>query len=112
MKPAKQRHLIEVDAPTSTQDDTGAEIPGWATMSRRVPASIEPLKGNELLRANAIAGEMDTRIGIDWTPALNAMTSEWRLRYQNVIYNIVSIAHIELRQREIEILAKSGLNTG
>lgn len=107
-----RRHLLEVDAPTSTQDDTGAEIPGWATMVSRVPASIEPLKGSEVLRANAIAGEMDTRIGMSWTPALNAMTSEWRLRYQNVIYNIVSIAHIELRQREIEIMARSGINSG
>jgi head-tail adaptor len=62
--------------------------------------------------AGANLSLMDTRITMRWTPEIDAISSKWRLRYKNIIYDVTSIAPIDMNRREVEILAKSGTNQG
>lgn len=107
---ALRRRLI-VDEPVTSQADNGEEIVTWRT-AEIVWGSIEPLHGRELLQSNAIGADLDTRIHIRWSPRVDLINAKWRLRHDSTIYNIKSIAHIDLRKREIEMLVNSGRNQG
>ena len=107
----KFKKRLSVDRPMPSQNETGEEIIGWHHVGD-ISAHIEPLSGREALLMNVNLAVEDTRIRVRWSPGLDQMTEKWRLRRRTHYYDIKSIAHIELDQREIEILAKSGTNTG
>lgn len=111
MNAGQLRHRIIVDEPVTTQDDTGAETVVWAVLDT-VWGAIEPLNGRERLLAGGINATTDTRIRIRWSSLMEQVTPRCRLLHQGVIYNIESIAHIDMGRREIEIMATSGINTG
>lgn len=107
------RHLIAVEQAIDTQDATGDPVRTWLA-TRTVPASIEPMRGREFGSGAALLGEMDTRIKFRWAPAYKLLDAKWRIRdtHRGTIYNIVSVAEVNLEQREFEVMAKSGINAG
>lgn len=113
MRAGPLRQRIALDEPVTSRNETGEEL---VTFTERVvvPGRIEPLHGNERLQANAITGMMDVRIRIRWLPMMDDMTTKWRLRHveKGTIYNIASIANVEMRDREVEVMASTGLNEG
>lgn len=111
MRAGLLRHRISFDEPVVTQSASGDELPGW-TERWTVWGSIEPLKGREAYSNDQIRDEVDTRMRIRWSPVTANITPKWRARHGAVIYNLQNIAHIETHQREIEIMAQSGLNEG
>lgn len=112
MRAGELRHRIQIDRPESMQNDTGEEVTEYVPAAT-VWGSIEPLRGRErALAGTDITATMDTRIKVRWSPFIDGINAEWRLRHQDIIYNIESIAHIEMRHREIEIMAYSGINKG
>jgi SPP1 family predicted phage head-tail adaptor len=111
MQAGKLNNRVAIDRPDVSQNETGEEIISWHEMGK-VWCSIEPLAGREALQVNANLAVMDTRFRFRWTPGLSQMTTKWRMRRPNLIYNIVSIAEILMDQKEIEVLAKSGANEG
>ena len=111
MRAGKLDKRLEIEQPISTQDASGSPVVAWLPVGT-VWASIEPIKGREALTSNQILGTMDARIRIRQHPLLSSMTAKWRLKYSGVIFNIVSIAHIALGNREIEIMCLSGSNDG
>lgn len=102
---------IACDEPVTTQSANGEELVAFVE-SFKTFAKIQPLTGRERLQSNEITAEMDTRIRIRWTPTTDGINAKWRLRYLGTIYNISSVAIINMGMREIEIMARSGLNTG
>jgi SPP1 family predicted phage head-tail adaptor len=111
MQAGKQNRRVAIDVPMTTQNATGEEITDFVELSE-VWASIEPIRGREALLNGLNAAQMDTRIRMRWSEALDAMTTEWRIRYKETYYDLISIAHIRTGHRELEILAKSGTNLG
>jgi SPP1 family predicted phage head-tail adaptor len=111
MQAGRLNRRVSIDVPMTTQNDTGEEITDFVELST-VWASIEPIRGREALLNGLNAAQMDTRIRLRWSVALDAMNSEWRIRYKEQIFDIVSIAHIRTGHRELEIMAKSGTNRG
>jgi SPP1 family predicted phage head-tail adaptor len=108
MRAGTLRHVVVCDEPTL--NDAG-EITGFVpAFSQR--ASIEPLRGREQLHANQIIADMDTLICVRWSPRTDSIRPTWRLRHGDTVYNISSLAHINMGKREIEIVCKSGLNNG
>lgn len=105
------RHRLQLDEPVISRNDTGEEIVSWVTRAT-VFSSIEPVRGREFFGANQILGEIDTRIRIRWSPNVDQVNPKWRARHQTTIYNLQSVAHINLGQREIELMAKTGTNDG
>jgi SPP1 family predicted phage head-tail adaptor len=111
MRTGTLRHLVTVDQPIETQDATGDPVRSWASLGS-FWASIEPLRGHEFVAGGAIRAEMDTRIRVRWSKALDGLNERYRINFQDKIYNIVSVAHIGLQHREVEIMAKSGITAG
>lgn len=111
MNAGQLRHRILVEEPITSQDDTGDELVQWFSHGR-VWGSISPMNGFEKSLRREINAAMDTKIRIRWSPTMDRMNAKWRLTHQNVIYNVVSIANIDMARREIEIMAGSGINNG
>lgn len=105
------KHLVSIDRPVASQDTSGEELISFVEAGK-AKASIEPLSGRERLQAMQITATTDTRIRMYWSALVSEMNAKWRIRYLDVIYNIQSIAHIELGHREVEIMASSGGNQG
>lgn len=110
MRAGKLHLRIIVDQPTTTID-AGEQVVGFAQYAT-VYGAIEPLRGHEAVLARADLAEMDTRIRLRYSPRLDAMTTKWRLRFRTATYDIKSIAPINYRDREVELICFSGLNLG
>lgn len=102
---------LQVDEPVTTQNEFGEEVITWVPHGP-IWAQVEPVRGREALISGANLAIMDTKIRIRWSPDTDAINEKWRLSYRETIYDIVSVAHVRLGRREIEILAKSGANAG
>lgn len=100
-----------IQQPIDTQDAAGAPVTSWVDFAT-LWAHIAPIKGREATTAGQTLAAMDTRIVIRHHPALNELNAKWRGSYNGVIYNFTSVARVDLANREIEILATSGLNAG
>lgn len=112
MQIGQKRHRLNIQAPAMTQDTTTGElVPTWTTIGT-VWASIEPMRGRERLLGDQIAGETDTRIKVRWNQITDQITVGHRGEHQGTIFNFVNVAHLYLEQREVEIMAKSGVNDG
>jgi len=100
MQAGKLRHRIELQSNTPTQDSYGEPIASWAT-DDTVWASIEPLSGRELLRAQEVQAEVTTRIRIRYSAyAIPQARVKWGTRY----FEIVSIINDRSIDREQELL--------
>lgn len=111
MRAGEFRHRIYIEQPVQTQASSGEVVSTWAPFAT-VWAKIKPLHGREALVANQPLAELDTQIGIRWSPFLDQISETWRIKHNLVVYEIKSIAHIDLAQREIEMSCKSGAADG
>lgn len=111
MRAGRLRHRLVVEEAHvgSISADAGEET--WVPRGT-VWAAIEPIKGAESNVSNQILAEMDTKIIVRWSEFIDGVSAKWRLKHKTTIYNIVSIAHKNLGQREVEFMCKSGLNNG
>jgi SPP1 family predicted phage head-tail adaptor len=115
MLAGRLRHRIEVQVAVPVQDASGDEVVDWAaaTVLGTVWGAIEPIRGREATYAgDQILAEMDTRITVRWSPLAAQITAGHRLVHQGTPFNVVSVAHVKLAQREVEILCRSGINDG
>jgi head-tail adaptor len=55
---------------------------------------------------------MDTRVRCRYSALTAVMTPKHRLVHQGSVFNIVSVAHVKLAQREVEVMCKSGVSDG
>lgn len=111
MRAGEFRHRIYIEQPVLTQSASGEMTPNWVPFAT-VWAKIKPLHGREALVANQPLAALDTQIGIRWSPFLDQISESWRIKHNLVVYEIKSIAHIDLAQREIEMQCKSGVAGG
>lgn len=109
------RHRLILEKPAYTQVPSGEAVLGFDT-GHTVWASIEPLRGRDQAIFGGQDSQTDTRIRFRWSPALAAMDATWRGRVLGPggekVYNFQSVADVELRHAEFEIMASSGLNRG
>lgn len=111
MRAGTLRQSVTLEQPVDTQDATGGMVRTWSAVAT-VRAAIEPVKAREFFQASATRAEMDTRIRIRWSADVAGVNETWRVRHDTTLYNIYSAAHVALRQREIELMCKSGVNEG
>jgi len=111
MRAGLLRLRISVDEPVSTQDVTGEPIVSWVTRGV-VWGSIDPLRSREAMSASQPLVGADAKIILRWGPIVESMTEKWRLRNAGVIYNIVSMANVQGLNRSLELICKSGRDTG
>jgi len=112
MTAGKFQHRLEIQAPVQVQDPaTGEVTTSWQVVGT-VWARIEPIRGKEAFVSEQVLADMNTRITLRWSPLAETLTNAHRGIHQNTIFNFVSIAHVRLERREVEIMARSGLNDG
>jgi len=110
MRAGRLRHRPRLWRNTPTTVDGSTTI-GWTDLGY-VWGAVEPIRGREALIAGATLAEADTRIVLRYNTLTAGLLARDRIEHRGVYYNIYSIADIRQADREIEILAKSGLNNG
>jgi len=119
MRAGKLNARVVVERPEVTRDDMGSELITWvkvATVWAHI-APIVPARGREAEVANQLQDQADTRITIRWSDQIDGMSAKWRLRFATlrnpIIYNIATPpAQLDMGQRTVVIICKSGVNEG
>lgn len=111
MKIGALNKRITIQQPSNTQDAAGAPSTAFVDVGQ-MWASIAPIMGREAITADQTLASMDVRIVIRHHPLLDAMNAKWRIVYNGVYFNIVSIANQNSANRSIELMCKTGTNAG
>lgn len=112
-----KRITLQKPAVPGTQGTDGAMAQAWTTVASAAAdgkwwASIEPIRGAELLRAGQNLGAMDTRIRLRHAGVLAGLDATWRAVHGSTVYNIVSPVNVALANREFELMCQTGMNEG
>lgn len=96
------RHRITLQDYASSKDSMGAEVKSWNNYAE-VWASVEPLSGKELYKAQQIHAETTTRIIIRY---LNGVNTKMRAVFKDREYDILHILNKEERNTAMYLLCK------
>lgn len=96
---------IRFETPTKTTDVEGGLVDSWATIDT-VWASLSPLRGEEKLQADQVAGSTSHRIRIRYSTTLAALTSKDRAVLGSRIFDLTPPLDLMEGHRELEIMAK------
>lgn len=111
MQAGRLRHKVQVQSlvvGSPQYTPSGKPNSEWTDLFQTW-ASIEPLRGNELFRAQEFAAETEVRIRIRYR---SDITTDMRIVYEGKYYNILAIIDEQLRHRELELMCSQGLNLG
>lgn len=105
---SKFNRIVSIQRKTTTTDSYGGQVATWTTYAT-VWASVMPLKGRELIAAQAAQSEVTTRIGMYYRADVRPAD---RILHGSNIYNIMSVIDPEDGHRELQIMTTTGLNEG
>lgn len=97
---------VMLQSKSVTRDAMGGEIITWVNQVE-VWARVEPLRGREFFAANKEDTEVTTRIQIYYRADI---TTAWRAVCEGTAYDITEIIDVELRHREMELMARKQQN--
>jgi SPP1 family predicted phage head-tail adaptor len=100
--------IITIQSKTQTTDEYGGPVTTWATY-KQVWAAIWPLRGRELIAAQAAQSETAVRFRIRY---LAGLTSAMRISCDGKIYDITGIVDFEEKHVEMDIMTKTGVSEG
>ncbi len=102
MRSGARRHAIVFEQQIEAVGAEGANEITWSTLFE-TRASIEPLSGRELMLAQQVNAEVNTRINVRWRPGIHEA-----LRIRNVglgeLYGILAALPDKTGRREINLL--------
>lgn len=108
MNPGKYNHIIVLQSKTETTDEYGGPVESWADVATAW-ARVQPIKGREMIAAQAAKSETDVRF---YTRYQDNLTTAMRIIYAGKNYDITGIVDIDERHVELEISAKTGTSGG
>jgi SPP1 family predicted phage head-tail adaptor len=101
--PARMRDRVELQRPVRTQDSAGESAPtSWVTAAT-VWASVEPLGGGELWRAQQAQSTATVRVRTRYRPDV-PLAEDWRMVEGGRAIDIQSVTDVDNRHWEWEIL--------
>lgn len=119
MRAGKLNSRLVIERPDVSRDDTGAEITAWRRVATvwALIAPIVSVRGREALLADQVHADIDVKITIRWSPRIDGMSAKWRVRFATrdnpIVYNIAAPpAQVNMGQREVVLLCRSGTNEG
>ena len=98
----KLRHLVKLQSSIDTMSDYGEETKTWVTIES-IYASVEPLRGRELLEFDQMEAEISHRIIIR---ATDNATPSTRILWGSRIFDINVVRKIEEREIMMELFCK------
>ena len=102
LRAGKYCHQVYLQAPAKTYDAEGQEVITWTTVAT-VWAEVVPLTGKEYFAAKAVNSELTHRVTIRYRR--NVKTT-WRVLYGTRVLEIMSVADVEEKHVELELLCK------
>lgn len=108
MRAGRLNKRITIQTRTDPQDAGGAGIPTWTDLAT-VWASIEPLKGRELIAADAANSEVSGNIRIRYRAGVSASS---RVKYGARYYDVLAVINTDERGRELLLQVREGPNDG
>jgi SPP1 family predicted phage head-tail adaptor len=108
MNPGELNKIITIQSRASTTDAFGGTIYTWSTFAT-VWAKVSPLKGREMIAAQAAQSEVTTRIKTRW---ISGVTTGMRIVYDGQNFDIISAIDPNEAHEELQIMAKTGTSEG
>ena len=84
------------------EDEAGQPFEDWVNVAA-VWAAVRPLRGREIIAADAVAAISDVRVIIRYRPGI---TSAMRVQHGTDTYGIESVIDVKSGRRELELLCK------
>jgi len=112
MRTGKMRHLVTLQnlvVGSPQQLPTGEPDEAWTAFATDIWADIQPLRGRELIAAQAVASEVTGTIRIRHVAALTAKS---RVLFGTRIYDILAAVNPGERNWEWLLYVKEGPNAG
>lgn len=104
----KYRQVVTIQSRTETQDVHGGTVYAW-TYVATVRAKIRPLRGRELISAQAEQSEASVMFYMRHRADIDTSS---RLVCDGKYYDITAVVDVDYRHRELEISAKTGTSEG
>lgn len=113
MRVGSMNRRLAIQSKSTAQDSTGQPLNTWTAVAT-VWASIHPLSGAELERAQSIHPEISHEIGIRYAAAWAdpKVMAKYRGVYKSRIFNFHASMNTDEGNVEITVLASEGLNQG
>ena len=102
MKAGQLNQRITIEQRVEGQDAAGQPFEDWLPVFDAW-AAVYPLRGREIIAADAVAAITDVRVIIRYRPGI---TSAMRVQHGTDTYSIESVANINSAGRAIELLCK------
>jgi SPP1 family predicted phage head-tail adaptor len=102
MRAGRLRHYVAVEQPVTQVAADGGATKGWELVFNEW-AAIEPLRGREYFQAAAAQSEVDTMITMRYR---SGVKTRMRVNYAGRHFDIQAVKDIQLRGRELQIMAK------
>lgn len=108
MKSGRLRFRVAIEQYTEAQDSAGQPIKSWIPFAER-KASIDPIDPlrTPTFRADERFEPSTFRIGMRYVPGL---IPTMRVRYGEIIYEILDAADTQTRHREHVLTCRTGIN--
>ena len=84
------------------QDEAGQPFEDWLPVFDAW-AAVEPLRGREVIRADAVANITDVLVKLRYRPGVLA---SMRIKHGSDTYSIATVINIKSANREVELLCK------
>jgi len=102
MMAGKLNKPIVIQSKTTTTDSYGGPVTSWTTFASTW-AEVKPMRGRELIAAQAAHSEVTTRF---YTRYVAGIVPSMRIVYGGNVFNIFSVIDTNEAHRELQIMAK------
>lgn len=103
------RHVISIQARTSSTDEYGGTVFTWADYASNVRAKKSPLRGRQVVSAASEKVEATDVFSIRY---IDGVEDTMRIVCDGQYHDIVHIADVKGMGRVLEITTKTGASTG
>ena len=102
MKAGQLNQRVTLEQLVEGEDGAGQPFEDWMPVFDAW-AAVMPLRGREVIRADAVAAISDVLVKLRYRPGV---TNAMRIRHGDDVYDIASVANIKSANREVELLCK------
>lgn len=105
MRAGRLRHKVVFERYTETENDFGEPVQTWTTL-HECAAGIEPISGGEKQAVYYTQADANVRIVTRYSSELSTLNRADRVRHGTTIYDIKFVNNIDMRNKELHIMAR------